>query len=318
MATNLVRSGNHITYVNPNMGNRPGEAIVFVNGICNSRNEAEESAQIISSTINNSRVVLFYNPTMNTKGIYDISVGEESNRALSGELVTLIQQEIAQCDRAVQNQTAQRVERVRVLILAHSHGAILTRLALENSSLRQSNDNLEVAAFGGATLIPVSLARKVRNFINEKDFIPLLAMKRAPSSTAAGLQGFIENAVPEFQRIIVGDLLGSSAYVEPHFADRLDSAFKTHKLIQEGRSPLQAQLINLFQTFVDVIEEANRSQGTEQQKVNKGILGSIRALIIELGFDVEVLTPTHLPPNDPFHHPVHTYLNKITWVVNSS
>jgi hypothetical protein len=317
MATSLLRSGDHITYINTNMANRPGEAIIFVNGIYNSRGEAEEGARKISSTINNSRVGLFYNPTANTKGTGNVAVGAESNRSLSGALSALILQEISICEQNAQSQTSQRVESIRILILAHSHGAILTRLALENPSIGPSNGKLEVAAFGGATLIPFGLAKKVQNFMNEKDFIPLLAMKQAPSSDASGLQGFLENSIPEFQRIVVHDLLGSSAYKEQHFSERIDSALKTHKLIQEGNSPLQAQLINLFQTFADVMEKANQSNGTEEQKINKGVLAALRAFIIEIGFPMEILVPTHLPANDAFHHPLHTYLPKITWVINN-
>ncbi len=126
--------------------------ILFVNGVSNTRQSAQETANRLSKSVS-SQVELFYNPITFT--------GNFGNEV---------------------KELAQRIEELMdsfwgVCIIAHSHGAKLTLNALReirNRNIDLTKKNITIFTFGGAVDIGNEYGKKVGNVRNDGDFVQLV------------------------------------------------------------------------------------------------------------------------------------------------
>lgn len=286
---------------------RTREAIIYVNGINNTRIEAENSALMISGAAQNTRIVVFYNPTLCLHSSFFVA-GMEST--LANRLVEVIQNERNAYLQYAREQVTIQSEAIHILILAHSHGAVLVELALRKPEIAHLLPNIEVAAFGGAKLLYNGLASKVNNFINEMDFVPLLAMCKLGNENADGLEGYIGST-----QKIVTNLIGIHGHENPYYARRLESAREAHQLVKFGHSPQEAQQMVLVESCRKIVENyLNQSSESDERRLNNSWLLGFERLFIELAYNVEILTPNLYGETD--QHSLRSYLPKIIEVTN--
>ncbi|MCB1082582.1 MAG: hypothetical protein KDK63_05505, partial [Chlamydiia bacterium] len=233
-----------VRYVNEQNA-QPRESIIFVNGIMNEltglkvvnthqnipdlvETGALATAEKISTSIENQRVVLFYNPTfcLSDRSAF---AGEDKISQLYPLLAGLIRREHTRCSTGLSEG-----HEIRILVIAHSHGALLTfeALKLVDQSVRRG---LEVAVFGGAKLVPSTLARKVNNYIHETDLVSIFAQLKYEDNW---LGGFFSEKREE--------LFGIKS--DANQSEKIVTSISTHEKIKKGTHPLEAQLTTLIGT----------------------------------------------------------------------
>ena len=170
MSTSTISRSQCLTStINENNPLPPGKSVIFINGVGNSLAEAEKTAQLISNTTGNKSVILFYNPKLSNE--YQAVDGVEP---LARGLSNLIVNQYYQCYRSVD-----KPEKIRIAIIAHSHGAILLRKALKKPSIdRAVKNTVSIANLGGATLLENKLGFCVVNTFHEFDWVPIFANMR--------------------------------------------------------------------------------------------------------------------------------------------
>lgn len=143
----------------------PGKTILFCNGIMNDEKAAEESAGLISEVFGGRQVFYYHNPT----GLKDyFSFGPE-NIHEQVSLAAGLAREINSFINTDLEKGKLEPQRVCVALFVHSHGAVIAKSALE--VLSKFKSYIRVYAFGGAALIPNSLAQKVQNYMFDEDII---------------------------------------------------------------------------------------------------------------------------------------------------
>lgn len=163
----------------------PGTTLMFCNGIMNDLDNAKASASVISQAFGGRQVFVYHNPT--TCSDYFETTEEKIMRQmdLSTSLADKIHDFILS-DR----KTGIKDHEICIILFAHSHGAIVTNRALAGiSGLDQTHQNkIKVYAFGGAIMIPKSLASKVYNFVFNEDVISLAASVRPENMVSYHVQ----------------------------------------------------------------------------------------------------------------------------------
>jgi hypothetical protein len=210
MATNIV--SDRVFRFGTN--NLPGESFIYINGLGVLQDEkvllasAKKNAEDISKIIGNRQVVLFFNPTAFTN--------KPQLEKLSTALAQLICQEVTRC-------LSESPKTPRIRIVAHSHGTVLLRQAMSDPAVKTHSQHLTIAGFGGARLLPKSVARKVKNYINEKDPIPKIAMTKQMS----GKLGEIEHTFKS-------EYLRDESHLTSTFTLRLQIAQFEYLLTKQG------------------------------------------------------------------------------------
>ncbi|MBF5059071.1 hypothetical protein [Candidatus Neptunochlamydia vexilliferae] len=297
--THVINNGN---------GNQPGESIIFVNGIMNELQGlkidkghlkeagAKTTANEISSKINNKRVVLFYNPTLCLSN-RDITAGKNEVAKLYPLLAELIESEHERCSPDTSK---------RVLVIAHSHGALLTCEALKLVTQQKIQD-IEVATFGGARLVPNSLGKKVQNFIHESDLISILAQVKF--KTGYILTDFFTQKREEFLGI-------ESNLVQ---TQKIKNAFSAHLKFKDGQSLDNAKKETYAEELKEILNASlNKSK---KEKINLIIEAMVKIIVVELSFSLEILSNV-VPHNNSAllnipHDFCSTYLDKAVEIVNA-
>ena len=162
----------------------PGRMLLFCNGIENTFSDAEKSAQMISKIFEGERVYIFHNPTR-AIDYYNPEYArpaEAAEKSYIGKAVSYVANTIGKHQKTEPEIVLELVDKIRLLlakglehrecklcIFAHSHGARVVRQALEQ--VLDWKEFLEIHAFGGATIIPNELARKVHNYIFDIDWV---------------------------------------------------------------------------------------------------------------------------------------------------
>ncbi|EDV24266.1 hypothetical protein TrispH2_004598 [Trichoplax sp. H2] len=166
-------------YCNPcQMQLKSGAFFLYVNGLGNSFADAQNSVARITDLLgmhsNSFSVDLFHNRTNIVNYVFSTFLDhqEEINRQAesASRLATVLQNKMqtlySSCDPP---------NVIYGVILAHSHGATLTDLAL-NLVEQQNTKRLVVICYGGAKLIPNTKSTMVVNHIKEKDHVSLVAV----------------------------------------------------------------------------------------------------------------------------------------------
>ncbi len=141
-----------------------------------------------------------------------------------------------------------------MVIIAHSHGAIIAENALMHSTCEKIRNKIEVFTFDPARLLLIVLASRVSNYINEDDLIPELA------ATSLGNFEIAETSTigKSIQKILIGffgggqeiltDIIGVTTHTKPHFKELIESAKQAHTNIQG-----LVQMVPLQKTIFDQI-----------------------------------------------------------------
>lgn len=145
------------------VGDQPDSKSVILscNGIQNSLEDAKKMGRSISEKFGGRQVYVFHNPTTLSQ-YWD----PKQRRIQEGKLAHALALNICRL----------QVEKKSLQIFAHSHGAVLVEKALDKIGKTKGlgskvADKVEVYAFGGATIIPNRLAKKVQNYVFEEDGI---------------------------------------------------------------------------------------------------------------------------------------------------
>ena len=141
------------------------KVILFCNGIFNTENDARKSAQLISENFGNRQVVICYNPTwvsfffcQSTKKLFPEIVTDEVVALQEAQEQALAFQLMREINRLI-------IQKKHVYLFAHSHGAYLSKLALQKLNELQKSKrvlvraNIDVYTFGGITIIPNTLTK---------------------------------------------------------------------------------------------------------------------------------------------------------------
>jgi hypothetical protein len=139
----------------------PGMSIVFINGVFNSCLDSLQTAVCISTSIGSNEVTSVHNNSF------------EVNPTVERVVQKIIEQ-FNRCSDEV-TRLALTVDKVRVVLIAHSHGAAILEKALRDLRLNSMKEKFEIITMGGAALIPFAGYKSARNLINDFDFVPLVA-----------------------------------------------------------------------------------------------------------------------------------------------
>lgn len=124
--------------------------LMFCNGINNSREEAQASADIISNAFN-KKVELFHKSSKLSDVVPSSSQNEEMIKALADKVNDLIKD-------------------YHVIVFAHSHGVFLIN---EASRKIEQKNKLIIYAFGGIRFVSDPSVSEVKNCYNEDDTFPM-------------------------------------------------------------------------------------------------------------------------------------------------
>lgn len=162
--------------------NLPGTSLAFCNGIENPEDEAIASGERISQIFADREVKVFHNPTT-LRDYVDRSVDQiELQLEICHQFSEFIRGEI---ERHQSQGVGDRD--IRIILFVYSHGAVVTKSALRALTPAQRN-MVEVYAFGGAVMLPKSLARKVHNYVFDADLISSLGNIRGDRDVLYNVQ----------------------------------------------------------------------------------------------------------------------------------
>ncbi len=140
------------------------KSLLYCNGICS--NHADESqranfdqqTELLTSVFPNRKVVVYNNPTGLGEFFTNDAAQNEQIEAIATQFSKLIREKIKDAKQE------------RVPIVAHSHGALITKLALERLQAEE-RAMVDVYAFGGVVMLPKALACSVKNYVFKGDMI---------------------------------------------------------------------------------------------------------------------------------------------------
>lgn len=248
MAESSIPISRHcISVVNESNPHNAGKSIIFINGLCNSYEDAEENAKLISSFVNDKRVILFYNPTL-SQNEYST---KEKVASFSCGLANLIGGEFIRCKGDIQ-----KIEEIKILIFAHSHGAVLLRNAMNivTKGMKEIKNNVHLVSLGGATLLSDSLSENVENFIHEFDWIPLYANSKLEDNQLIIILNFLKQDIIEKIKNLMSVVLYD---IEPDVVttnyNKIGSMLLTHFSIRssEEKDSLIAKMFKIAENFVN-------------------------------------------------------------------
>lgn len=145
---------------------RPGQCLwAFINGIANKKEEALESAELISKATGGEEVLSMQNDTI--CGFYDFLTCIALKTSINTPMVTWTVKFL----RYLLHKAEQEVNSPPIIVFAHSQGAIYLEHALELLSSSEKN-NLRIFTFGGGSfLVPGACHSDSHNYASAADFV---------------------------------------------------------------------------------------------------------------------------------------------------
>ncbi|MCE5319031.1 MAG: hypothetical protein LLG04_16925 [Parachlamydia sp.] len=171
------------------VGNTPtsGYSFLFCNGIENTAEQAEQSAQLISEALGGRIVTLLHNSTTLSQ-FAQAHHDQESTRQhdVAQKITGFIRGQIqGHLDKKISK------DQIKIYLFVHSHGAVLTELAL-NILGEDEKSRVVVFSYGGAKRLEKKVAGAVNNYLNKNDKVaPLgwnLTMSGSEFVTVADLE----------------------------------------------------------------------------------------------------------------------------------
>lgn len=142
----------------------------FINGVRNPPSSAEESLELISTLVNKQQVWALIND-QKLWGAGDFAVCFSLKLNIKTPIIRLA----TDFFRFLLDQSRRDSKRSPVVVIAHSQGALICDLALENLSIDE-RQQIHIFTFGGAAFIKPEKANKnSHNFVSLHDPIPKLA-----------------------------------------------------------------------------------------------------------------------------------------------
>lgn len=142
------------------------QILLYCNGICSNsegedweKSNLEQQKDLLISSFPNQKIVMYNNPT---------SLGEYyTNNEIQAQKVDDIAGQFCQ---KIRHYLKNSDNQEHIPILAHSHGALITKLALQKLSFEE-REKVDVYSFGGVVMIPKSLGHSVQNFVYKGDVV---------------------------------------------------------------------------------------------------------------------------------------------------
>lgn len=144
----------------------PNFALIYCNGISSNfddeniqRPKLQEQVEVLLTAFGHRKFTVFNNPT-NLDDYLTMGQSRENKEQLIA----------TQFAEFIRNNIKNLSPLQSINVLAHSHGAVITKMALELLTLKE-REKLEVYSLGGVTMIPKSLATVVENYVFKGDMI---------------------------------------------------------------------------------------------------------------------------------------------------
>ena len=231
-------------------GTTPGMSIFFCNGINNGNEDACATATAISRKFNNKEVFAFFTKT----NFFDnVLFRSEKFKERSHIFAAFLAIHMTKC-------TEEHDVNHRIILIAHSYGAVIANIALEQLKGSNVNRQIHVYTFGGAKMIPNSLAERVHNFMFDQDIIARWGNKIHEHTTYEHYQHLrkIQNAAIRHIRTQPEQSLHQPTDIpelRPHHRQEIKFLryFRTHTITIVTRSKypyIRGACLRIFSTFV--------------------------------------------------------------------
>lgn len=195
--------------------------ISWINGICNSLDESQESARYIQSLSDGFAVSGIYNCTHGA--VADVLESGLNHLGYSPNTADLLRNEWQNF-----HETNKSRPNARLLQVCHSQGAIAVKNALLSTS-PEVRDRVIVIAVAPAAVVPDRLCFKSFNYASEKDFVYKLEPSPGRPVTSLTLDDVL---IPTFGEAT--DDRGELVILEPHpEATGIDHAFQSPTYVRE-------------------------------------------------------------------------------------
>jgi hypothetical protein len=189
----------------------------FINGIKNTKEEAIESSNLISSKAENEQVISLRNDQV-FKGAKEISVAV----LLKMGIDTPIVKNAVQFLRYLLSLAENKENNSPVIIFAHSQGAAIAEHALTLLS-SDEKQKIRVFTFGGWSFIAPGLAHpESHNYASVGDLIPRIGSLNLQYLALRKYEGLKEGLSPEqiIQRLAFGDAIHDLDCLNPHILEK--------------------------------------------------------------------------------------------------
>lgn len=171
------------------IGTVVGNPVIYCNGICaNHANPDQqknllEQVGVLATAFGDREVEVFNNPTDLMEYFSRQPAQLEAENQIAEQFAHFIRSKIREIPANSAEGTVHKVE-----LFAHSHGALVTKKALEQLS-EEERQQVNVHAFGGVAMIPSALAHQVHNYVCKGDWICRNGNKKNDS------QGILERVI---------------------------------------------------------------------------------------------------------------------------
>lgn len=312
--SSIPEAGGRIYYVNEHQPTATGESVIFINGMNHNADAALRLTKQISHAVNDSRIVCFHNHTLDMSARL-IKVGPEEVDAAIEYLKELILGEISYFRRSMEEQI-ESIGRIRVLVLAHSHGAHLIDRAMNAPELVEQKNNIEIATFGGISTLPRNLARKVENYINSLDLAPVCSQLELDLSKSTKAEAFVGNLLSFGQEKLLSEFLGRAGFRNQEVAKLISQHQALQCKIDQGCDRFKAVVSVVENTLMQIAKETEQTCGSNSESWIQFFGGTLQALGTFCMYHVECITP---PGADgPFeHHSMKAYIPVAVRVINN-
>ena len=322
MATTSLTSHRHsprpdgdlLYYVNEHQPTEIGESVILVNGMNHGATTALSLTYQISRAVNNSRIVCFHNPILNLKD-RSIKAGHQDVNSTIEHLKQLILSEISYCRRSMQEQN-ESIRRIRVLVLAHSHGAHLIDCAIRTPDVVEHKNHIEIATFGGIGTLPKTMANRVDNFINSQDLAPVLSQVQIDIDESAWFPWLVTTFFRGGQDMVLNALLGRRDFSNRDVVSSLGMRHSIYYQLQQGYSREQAFFLGVASAILDLHKQSGSPADSDDPRWQEFLRKINQVATAEQDYNIHFVVPQDAV--GPFeHHSMKAYVPAAVRVINN-
>lgn len=186
----------------------PNIVLIYCNGILSDfddieiqRPKLQEQVEVLLTAFGHRKFTVFNNPTNLDDYLSIVQGRQKKEELIATQFAEFIRKNIKNLS-PLQS----------INVLTHSHGALITKMALELLTLKE-RDKIEVYSLGGVTMIPKNLAAVVENYVFKGDMISRLGNKSYDS------EGILDITLKISQRRLADSISLEEALFDQLFED---------------------------------------------------------------------------------------------------